>query len=51
MKTKIIQINKKIENRKKFIIDTENTKNISKVSLISTGSSIHAQSSELKFRF
>ena len=34
----------------KFIIDTENTKNISKVSLISTDL-LHAQSSELKFRF
>lgn len=47
----ILQIEKKIVNRSNFLIKTKNTEKISKISLISTGSTTHAQSSELKFRF
>ena len=47
----ITQIDKKIKKRSNFIIKTKNTKEISKISIISTGSTTHAQSSELKMRF
>lgn len=47
----ITQIEKKIKDRSNFTISTENTGDISKISFISTGSTTHAQSSELKFRF
>jgi hypothetical protein len=47
----ITQIDKKIKDRSNFIIKTKNSEEINKVSIISTGSTTHAQSSELKMRF
>ena len=48
---KIEKIQSEVSDRSNLQIMTENTENISKISLISTGSTTHAQSSELKFRF
>ena len=48
---KIEKIQSEVSDRSNLQIITENTENISKISLISTGSTTHAQSSELKFRF
>ena len=48
---KIEKIQSEVSDRSNLQIMTENTQNISKISLISTGSTTHAQSSELKFRF
>ena len=51
LNTRLEKIQSEVSDRSNLQIMTENTENISKISLISTGSTTHAQSSELKFRF
>ena len=46
----IIEINENFNNRGEIVLDSNSSEDISKVSLISTGNTTHAQNSELKFR-
>ena len=48
-RSKIIELKKTITNRKKQIMLVDDSTDIEKISLINTGSTTHAQASELKY--